>query len=128
MPIQDLEPVKQEDVVPYNPYYQANKRSWLPLALSLYREGRLEGQRPIEGGKPVPFVSTWSVSSLPLEPTNCRIQFNGNAELSYEVSVKNEDFIGYLIEIIRHYQKEGIVDFPQEFYSKLLNISITSAS
>ncbi len=125
MPIQNLEPAKKEEVTPYNPYYSQNKRNWLPLALSLYREGRLEGQRPIEAGKPVPFVATWTISSLPLEPTSCRIQFDGNAELSYELSSKNEDFMGYLIEVVRNYQKEGIVDFPQEFYSQLFNMPIT---
>ncbi len=122
MPIDNLKPVNQQDIVPYNPYYPGAKRSWLPLAISLYREGKLEGQRPIEGGKPIPFVSTWTISSLPLEQTRCRLQFDGSPDLNYEVVLKNEDFIGYLIEVIRNYQREGLIDFPKEFYRQLLKM------
>lgn len=122
MPIPNLQPVSKEEIIPYNPYYPGPKRSWLPLALSLYREGKLEGQRPIEGGKPIPFVSTWTVSSLPLERTRFRLQFDGSTELSYEVALQNGDFIGHLIEVIRKYQKEGIIDFPKELYRELLKI------
>jgi len=125
MSIENLKPVNKEEVVPYNPYYPGAKRSWLPLAISLYRQGKLEGQRPIEGGKAIPFISTWTVSSLPLEQTRCRLQFDGNADLSYEVVLKNEDFIGYLIDLIRTYQKEGVVDFPKEFYRQLLKVSVS---
>lgn len=125
MSIENLKPVKKEEVVPYNPYYPGAKRSWLPLAISLYKEGRLEGQRPIEGGKAIPFIASWIVSSLPLEQTRCRLQFEGSAELSYEITMKNEDFIGYLIEMIRTHQKEGIIDFPKEFYRQLLRIPVS---
>lgn len=125
MPIENLTPIKKEDIIPYNPYYPAAKRNWLPLAISLYQEGRLEGQRPIEGGKAIPFISTWTVSSLPLEQTRCRLQFEGKAELSYEIVLQNNNFVGYLIEVIRIYQKEGIIDFPKGFYWELLKISLS---
>lgn len=122
MSIDNLKDASKEEVIPYNPYYPGAKRSWLPLAINLYKEGKLEGQRPIEGEKSVPFVSTWTVSTLPLEQTRCRVQFQGSSELSYEVTLKNEDFIGYIIEVIRNYKKEGIVDFPKDFYRELLKI------
>lgn len=125
MPLPNLQPVGKEIVKPYNPYYPGTKRSWLPLALGLYQEGRLEGQRPIEGGKAIPFVSTWTVSSLPLENTRCQLQFSGNAELSYELVAQNADFIGHLIEVIRIHQKEGVIDFPKDFYQKLLQIPVS---
>ena len=122
MPIHNLKQVPKEDVIPYNPYYPGKNRSWLPLAISLYKEGKLEGQRPLEGGKPIPFVSTWTVSSLPLEQTRCQLQFDGSIDLSYEVILQNADFIGYLIDVVRRHQRDGIVDFPKDFYRELLKV------
>jgi len=121
MSIETLKPVGREAVIPYSPYAPKEK-SWLPLAISLYKEGRLEGQRPIEGGKPIPFIATWTISSLPLEQTRFRLQFDGSAELSYEIALQNADFIGYLISVIKTYHKEGVVDFPKELYRELLKI------
>jgi hypothetical protein len=124
MSIESLKPVAREAVIPYSPYAPKEK-SWLPLAISLYKEGKLEGKRPIEGGKPIPFVSTWTISSLPLEQTRFRIQFNGNAELSYEIVIQNANFICHLISVIKNYHKEGIVDFPKDLYRDLLKISVS---
>lgn len=124
MTIEKLKPVGREAVVPYSPYAPKEK-SWLPLAISLYKEGRLEGKRPIEGGKPIPFVSTWTVSSLPLEQTRFRLQFDGSAELSYEIAIQNSNFICHLISVIKNYHKEGIVDFPKELYRELLKIPVS---
>lgn len=122
MSISKLQPANEADVAVYRPYYHESKKNALPLAISLYKQGGLEGQRPIEGGKSVPFVATWFVSKLPAELTRCRLQFDGNAELTYEVSMANSEFINYLIEVVRNYKVSGVADFPQEFYRKLLRL------
>jgi hypothetical protein len=90
MSIDKLQPAPNQHVGVYVPYYpQAAKRSHLPLAISLYQKGSLEGQRKIEGGESIPFIATWNVSTLPADLTRCRIQFDGNSELSYELMMAN---------------------------------------
>jgi hypothetical protein len=106
----------------YMPYYQGAKRNMLPLALSLYQQGSLEGQRRIEGAEGIPFVATWFVSKLPADLTRCRLQFDGNAELSYEVTMANSEFMNYLIEVIMNFRRSRSTDFTQAFYRKLLRI------
>jgi hypothetical protein len=69
MSIEQLKPAEQGAVAVYMPYYQGAKRNMLPLAISLYQQGELEGQRKIEGGESIPFVATWYVSKLPSELT-----------------------------------------------------------
>jgi hypothetical protein len=39
------------------PYYQGNKRNALPYAISLYKQGNLEGERQIEGSDSIAFVA-----------------------------------------------------------------------
>ncbi|MEQ8536761.1 MAG: hypothetical protein RIB93_04760 [Coleofasciculus sp. D1-CHI-01] len=120
MSIEKLQPAEKAAVGVYMPYYQGAKRNALPLAISLYQQGSLEGNRRIEGGESIPFVATWFVSKLPSEPTRCRLQFDGNAELSYEVTLPNSEFINYLIEIILNFKRTRLTDFSQTFYRKLL--------
>ncbi len=121
MSLDKLKPANPQEVNVYNPYYQGRKRSALPYAISLYREGSLEGERVIEGGESIPFVATWSVSSLPADLTRLRMQFDGNADLSYELMLANFEFIDYLIEVLFSIKKAKITDFSQSFYRKLLN-------
>ncbi|BFM40748.1 type IV pilus biogenesis protein EbsA [Synechocystis sp. LKSZ1] len=121
--IDNLEPADKMDVGVYLPYYpNKDKQKILPLALSLYQKGSVEGQRRIEGGSGISFVATWYVSKLPSELTRCRMQFEGQADLSYEMTVLNSEFIDYLIDLISiHNESKGqFVDFPQNFYKKLL--------
>ncbi|NER01071.1 MAG: hypothetical protein F6K30_31000 [Cyanothece sp. SIO2G6] len=120
MSLDKLKPANPQEVNVYNPYYQGRKRNALPYAISLYREGNLEGERTIEGGDSIPFVATWSVSSLPADLTRLRIQFDGNADLSYELILANFEFIDYLIEVLFGIKKSKITDFSQAFYRKLL--------
>ncbi|NES20910.1 MAG: hypothetical protein F6K41_18745 [Symploca sp. SIO3E6] len=122
MSIEKLQPADKGAVGVYMPYYQGAKRNLLPLAISLYQKGSLEGQRRIEGGDGIPFIATWFVSKLPAEMTRCRFQFDGNAELSYEVSMANSEFINYLIEVIMNFRRSRVTDFSQTFYRKLLRI------
>ncbi len=118
--IESLKPAGRADVVIYMPYYGKNKHNWLPYAISLYQTGSLEGQRIIEGGESIPFVASWYVSKLPSELTRCRLQFDGQAELSYEVTLTNSEFIDYLIDVIMNFKRSHFKDFPGSFYRKLL--------
>jgi hypothetical protein len=120
--IEKLQPAPQGAVAMYMPYYQGQRRSFLPLAISLYQKGSLEGQRKIEGGENIPFVVSWFVTSMPAELTRCRFQFDGNAELSYEVMLANSEFINYLIDVIMNFKRSRLTDFPQPFYRKLLKL------
>ncbi|NJN61674.1 MAG: hypothetical protein HC795_09255 [Coleofasciculaceae cyanobacterium RL_1_1] len=121
--IRSLQPAPKGKVMVYMPYYKtANQRNALPLAISLYDRGNLEGERNIEGGKNVPFISTWNVSSLPADPMRCRVQFDNNADLTYETTMANYEFINYLIEVLIVFQKHRIADFSKSFYRKLLSM------
>ncbi|BAU41141.1 MULTISPECIES: type IV pilus biogenesis protein EbsA [Cyanophyceae] len=122
MSIETLQPANPRDVNVYAPYYQGRKRNALPLAISLYQKGSLEGSRKIEGGESIPFVASWSVSSLPADLTRCRMQFDGNAELSYEVTLANFEFVDFLIDVIFYFKSNRIADFSQGFYRKLLRL------
>lgn len=123
MTIEKLQPAATQHVSVYAPYYpQANKRAILPLAISLYQRGSLEGQRKIEGGESIPFIATWNVSSLPADLCRCRMQFDGNAELSYEIRMANFEFVDFLIEVIFNFKRSHLADFSQTFYRKLLRL------
>lgn len=122
MSLEKLQPANSRDVSVYAPYYQGRKRSALPLAISLYQGGSLEGARRIEGGESIPFVASWSVSSIPADLTRCRLQFDNNAELSYEVMLANFEFVDFLIELLFIYKSSRNADFSQSFYRKLLRL------
>ncbi|TAD77930.1 MAG: hypothetical protein EA001_09010 [Oscillatoriales cyanobacterium] len=121
MSLDKLEPAPKGAVGVYLPYYQGNKRTVLPFAIGLYQKGSIEGKRRIEGGEHIPFVATWRVSSLPADLTRCRVQFDGNAELSYEVAMANYEFINFLIDMLVDYKKTRLTDFAKPFYRKLLS-------
>ncbi len=122
MTVEKLQPAKQGEVNVYTPYYQGRKRSALPYAISLYKQGNLEGTRRIEGGDSIPFVATWSVSMLPADLTRCRVQFDGDADLSYEVTLANFEFIDFLIDLLLQVKTTRATDFSQTFYRKLLRL------
>ncbi len=118
--IEQLEPANKADVLVYMPYYTKDKHSILPYAITLYRGGSLEGRRPIENSEGIPFVASWYVSKLPSELTRCRLQFEGQADLSYEMTILNAELIEYLIGAIKTFKQLGSADFSQGFYRKLL--------
>ena len=118
--IKQLKPAEKPACMPYMPYYQGAKRELLPYGISLYKLSSLEGERRIEGGESVPFVISWNVSTLPADLTRCSVQFAGDAELSYEVTMASFEFIDFLIEVILNYKKRQVTDFSQTFYRKLL--------
>lgn len=117
-----LQPASNRDVTLYSPYCQGNRRSVLPMAISLYQQGNLEGGRRIESGDIVPFVASWNVSSLPADLTRCRLQFDKNSDFSYELLMANFEFMNFLIDVVLSYRRLKIVDFPQTFYRKLLRL------
>lgn len=118
--LEQIQPAGNSDVLIYSPYYPKDKHNALPTALGLYQLGRLEGERKIEGTDSIAFVATWYVSKLPSELTNCRIQFDRQAELNYEVTILNSEFIEYLIDVIINHKRSRAIDFPRAFYRKLL--------
>ncbi|HEY9803864.1 type IV pilus biogenesis protein EbsA [Anabaena azotica] len=122
MSLEQLQPATQQQANVYLPYIQGNKRNYLPLAISLYQKGILEGHRKIEAGENVPFVASWNVATLPSDLTRCRMQFDGNAELSYEVMMASFEFINFLIELMENHKRYKLTDFSQSFYRKLLRI------
>jgi hypothetical protein len=122
MSIEQLQPANQQQASVYLPYIQSAKRNFLPYALSLYQKGVLEGKRKIEGGESIPFVASWNVATLPSDLTRCCIQFDGNADLSYEVMMASFEFINFLIELMENYKRYRLTDFSQAFYRKLLRI------
>lgn len=121
--LRDLQPADKREVLVYQPYYpDKKKQKLLPLALALYKEGKVEGVRQIEGGAALNFAASWLVSRLPSELTRCRMQFEGQAELNYEMTILNSEFMDYLIELMVLYESARMVDFPQNFYRKLLRV------
>lgn len=122
MSIQQLQPANPQDLRVYIPYFPGNKRNLLPLAISLFKKGALEGQRKIEGSDDIPFIATWNVSTLPADLIRCRMQFDGNADLSYEILLQSSEFIDFLIDVILNFQRTRITDFSKTFYRRLLRI------
>lgn len=120
--IEKLQPASEADTFMYQPYYSKDQYEILPYALGLYQQGFLEGERIIEGQDGIPFVATWFISRLPADLTRCRIQFDGNADLSYEINLSNSEFIDYLITLIKNSKRSKKVDFAQSFYRKLLRL------
>ncbi len=122
--LEQLQPADPRIVNVYQPYYrEGTKRNTLPRALSLYQNRSLEGARHIEGGQSIPFVATWTVSMLPADQSNCRMQFDNHGEqLIYEVKIENHVFVDFLIELILNYKRYHTVDFSKGFYRKLLRM------
>lgn len=122
MSIEQIQPATQQQASVYLPYIQGNRRNFLPYAISLYQQGVLEGNRKIEAGENIPFAASWNVATLPSDLTRCRLQFDGEADLSYEVMMASFEFITFLIELIENYKRYRVTDFSQAFYRKLLRV------
>jgi hypothetical protein len=122
MSIDKLQPAPPQSLTVYMPYYQANQRNILPYAITLYKEGVLEGERKIEGGNSIPFVATWNVAALPADLTRCQMRFDGSSDLSYEVTMANFEFVKFLIEVLLNYRSSRSIDFSKSFYRKLLRL------
>lgn len=117
-----LQPAPNREVSMYLPYYQGPKRDMLGLAMALYQCGNFEGERGIEGNSNIPFVATWNVLPLPADLTRCRMQFDNDSDLSYEVTLTNFEFVGFLIDVLTNFKRSKTADFPKTFYRKLLKL------
>ncbi len=123
----ELKAAAHQEVSIYMPYYrEPNRRQALPYAISLYKQGEIAGERKIEGSPAVSFVSVWRVANLPSDLVLCRVTFDGDADMSYEITLENSEFVGYLIEVVSSIRDKGYVDFPQSFYSKLFRLKLSS--
>jgi hypothetical protein len=117
-----IQPAGKQDISIYMPYYQGNKRNALPYAISLYKQGNLEGARQIEGGDSITFVATWNVSVLPADLTRCRMQFDDESDFSYEITMATFEFVDFLFDVIVALRHKHPADFSQAFYRKLLRL------
>ncbi len=116
----DLETASPGEVAVYQPYYPVGRRQYLPQAVGLYKKGSFEGQRAIEGEEPMDFIASWLKSPLPSDLTVCSVQFNQDAELTYELSITNSDFVDFLIEVLNTVQRGNPPDFNPAFYKRLM--------
>lgn len=121
-PLAQLQPSAPQEVKVYIPFCPDSKRRLLGHAISLYKQKSLEGARAIMGGEDIPFAAQWNICMLPVDLTRCRVVFDGNAELSYEVMMQSYEFVNFLIEVLLNYQRARAVDFPKPFYRKLLRV------
>ena len=120
--LENIKPASKGEVMIYFPYYPKSKQKSLPHAIGLYQMGAIEGHRTIEGGESIPFVASWHVSKLPSEMTSCRLQFDSQADLSYSVTLPNNEFVDYLIDLIGNFRRSRNIDFPKRFYRQLLGL------
>ena len=59
---------------------------------------------------------------LPADLTRCRMQFDGDAELTYEITMPNFEFVDFLISVVVLMNQDKEPDFEQSFYRKLLRM------
>ena len=117
-----IKPVNKSEIGVYLPYYQGTKRNALPYAIGLYKRGNLEGERSIEEGESIPFIATWNVSTLPADLTRCRLQFDDDADLSYEITMATFEFVDFLFDVVVALRHKQPADFSKSFYRKLLRL------
>ncbi len=122
MSLQSIQPATKPEASVYLPYYQGKKRNALPHAIGLYKQGHIEGERQIEGASSIAFLATWTVSMLPADLTRCRMQFDGDSELTYEITMATYEFVDFLISVVVAMNQDKQPDFEQAFYRKLLRI------
>lgn len=123
----ELREASPQEVGLYSPYVKKDpeRRAQLSYAIGLYKTGELVGERVVEGGLNVPFVATWRVANTPLDFTLCKFIFDNRPELSYELQLRNDAFMEYLIDVILLYNQKQEIDFPISFYSKLFRIELS---
>jgi hypothetical protein len=122
--VEEIIPASPDKVNLYMPYFMKSmaRRNMLPKAITLYYRGGLNGYRNVANEETIPFIANWVMRDLPGDMTRCRVQFEENADLIYELSLLNSDFISFLIDWLISYKDAEVPDFPQIFYRKLLKI------
>lgn len=116
----EIEAASAGEIAVYAPYYAVGRRPLLPQAVGLYKRRNLEGNRQVERENAIPFVATWPISSLPSDLTLCQIQFDRDAELTYEISMPNYEFVDHLIDVAGLVNRGQQPDFSTAFYKKLM--------
>jgi hypothetical protein len=92
-----------QEVSIYIPYYrEPNKRQVSPYAISFIQTRKLQGERHIEGKALCCFLfmAVWRAANLPSDSALCRLTFDGDADMSYEMTLENPEFVGYLIDVV----------------------------
>lgn len=122
----EIQAAPSVDVVVYLPYCKREQHQALPFAISLYRIGKLQGERQVEGSTPIPFSAFWKVSTLPSDPVICTVIFTNevNEEFKYEVELQNLQVVKYLVDVILLDRATQIVDFSQAFYAQLFRMKV----
>ncbi len=115
--LDQLQPANPREVNIFAPYMRAEKRPLLPLGITLYRLGKLEGQRGIEGGNNVDFVATWTIANLPADLSRCTVTFDNSPDLQYEMSITTFELVDHLIDVIINYKKTSYCRFFQSVLS-----------
>lgn len=128
MPL-DIQAASTAEVVVYSPYYAKREPQYLqalPYAISLYKTGKLQGERQVEGSVSVPFSATWKTPSLPVDPCICIVIFTNelNEEFKYEIELKSIELVGHLTDVVLRDRETQIIDFSQTFYAKLFRLKI----
>ena len=59
---------------------------------------------------------------LPADLNRCRMHFDGDAQLTYEITMANHEFVNYLISVVVAMNQNKTPDFDKAFYRKLLRI------
>ncbi|MEO0868099.1 MAG: type IV pilus biogenesis protein EbsA, partial [Cyanobacteria bacterium J06642_11] len=54
--------------------------------------------------------------------TRCRMQFAGDAELTYEITMATFEFVDFLIDVVTAIRLKRAPDFSKAFYRKLLRM------
>ncbi len=119
----ELKQASPQEVQIYIPYYrEPAKKTALPYAIGLYKQGELQGERLVENAPPVPFAMTWRPTNLPSDPVLCKVTFEGNPEMTYEVSLQNSEFVSYLIDFVIGHREKQTLDLPSGFYFRLFRM------
>lgn len=124
----DIQAAPTADVVLYLPYCKREPQyqQALPYAISLYKTGKLQGERQVEGSTAIPFSASWKAPSLPVDPCICIVVFTNelNEEFKYEIELQSLQLVGHLIDVVLRDRETQIVDFSQAFYAELFRVKI----
>ncbi len=124
----ELSKASDQEVIAYKPYYrEAIRQKALPYAISLYKQAEMVGERRIEGSSPISYTAVWRASNLPSDIILCRVTFDGDMDMSYEIEMQSAEFVGYLIDIVSSINEKEYADFPQVFYSKLFRVKVVTS-
>jgi hypothetical protein len=65
-------------------------------------------------------LASWHTSPLPSDLTVVQVIFAQDADLTYQLSIANYEFVDYLIDVVSLVQRGQQPDFSTAFYKKLM--------